>query len=308
MTSYPTGRHRAGVIVVVDGRLALMDRVRPGSQPYSVVPGGGVEEGETFEQAAIREAKEELGLAVVVRSSQPTFVLQMGDHEQHYFLADAVGGTFGTGTGREMVAPLPEKGTYAVVLVPPEEAVRRDLWPFALSEALLCGFVTGSWPATTVELTDPRTVSPWRVRAGAVVIDDQDRVLLHRCEDGGPFYEIPGGGVEAGETVEQAVLRELEEEAGLIGEIVRPLALIWKDGRREHYFLLRTVGRSDRIELDVEEFFVPEWVPVAALRDLPVWPKRLGWRIAEWHASGHWPDSPIELTDTILDLDPACRW
>ena len=302
------GRRRAGVIVVVDGRLALIDRVRDGSPPYSVVPGGGVEPGESFEDAAVREAKEELGLDVSLRSSQPAFVVRRPDGDQHYFVAVAVGGTFGESTGPEW-DPARGRGTYTPVLVTTDEAVRRELAPLAISEAMLRSFVTGEWPAATLELTDPRDTPPWRVRAGAICLDDDDRVVVNRGEwDRGPFYELPGGGVEEGETVEEAVVRELEEEAGLHVRIERKLASVWKDGREEHYFLVRPEGASPRSTLDLEAGFTQERVPVSALADLPIWPKRLAWRVAAWHAEGGWPEHPAQLVDTITDLGPPCRW
>jgi 8-oxo-dGTP pyrophosphatase MutT (NUDIX family) len=194
------------------------------------------------------------------------------------------------------------------VLVAPGEAVRRELVPFALSEALLRSFVTGEWPDETIELADPRETPPWRVRAGAVCIDG-DRILLNRGHwERGPFFEIPGGGVEPGETPEEAVVRELEEEAGIHGSVERELAAVWKDGREEHYFLVRADGRSSRTVLDLEPGFTQEWLPMAALADSPTWPKRLAWRVADWHAAGAWPDHPVHLIDSIRDLHPPCRW
>ncbi|HVT77782.1 MAG TPA: NUDIX domain-containing protein [Acidimicrobiales bacterium] len=56
-------KDRAGVVVVRQGRLALIERHR-GAQHYFAVPGGGVERGESIAQAAQREAEEELGVAV----------------------------------------------------------------------------------------------------------------------------------------------------------------------------------------------------------------------------------------------------
>ena len=87
--AYPLGRDRAGVIVLIDGRLALIERVRtPGSSPYWVVPGGGVEPGESPADTAVREAREELGLEVRLRSDAATFVLRTDDHLEHYFLVE----------------------------------------------------------------------------------------------------------------------------------------------------------------------------------------------------------------------------
>ena len=54
---------RAGVIVIRDGRLAVIERCRAGRR-YWVVPGGRVEPGEAVDEAARREAEEELGAAV----------------------------------------------------------------------------------------------------------------------------------------------------------------------------------------------------------------------------------------------------
>ena len=64
----PDGRFH-GVVVAIwresDGKLLLVRRSRHVKAPLRVCfPGGGVEKGETLAQAAVREMKEELGVAV----------------------------------------------------------------------------------------------------------------------------------------------------------------------------------------------------------------------------------------------------
>jgi 8-oxo-dGTP diphosphatase len=82
------------------------------------------------------------------------------------------------------------------------------------------------------------------VGVGAVVLDG-DRVLLIK-RGHAPLkgqWSLPGGGVEIGETLEQAIAREVIEETGLIvevGPMVEVLDRISRDadGRVEHHFVL----------------------------------------------------------------------
>lgn len=52
-------------IVIKDNKIAVIKRIKK-DRTYYVFPGGGVEEGETFKEAIIREIKEELGVFVKV--------------------------------------------------------------------------------------------------------------------------------------------------------------------------------------------------------------------------------------------------
>jgi len=57
-------RNRAAAIIIRNGELLLIHRQKPG-RDYYILPGGAVELDESFEEACIREVKEETGLDVL---------------------------------------------------------------------------------------------------------------------------------------------------------------------------------------------------------------------------------------------------
>lgn len=56
-------RKRATAVIINDNKILLIRRVKPGVE-YFILPGGGVDENETIEEAMIREVMEELNLKV----------------------------------------------------------------------------------------------------------------------------------------------------------------------------------------------------------------------------------------------------
>jgi 8-oxo-dGTP diphosphatase len=61
---------RSAVLVIRDQSVLLIERIKAGRPPYYVLPGGGIETGETPEEAAKREMKEELGVEVSVSARE----------------------------------------------------------------------------------------------------------------------------------------------------------------------------------------------------------------------------------------------
>lgn len=54
----------------------------------------------------------------------------------------------------------------------------------------------------------------FRVRVTGILVEEE-RILLVKQRVGSRAWSLPGGKAEAGETLEQAIIRELEEETGL---------------------------------------------------------------------------------------------
>ena len=63
--SYPTRPYLAvSAAIFRDGRVLIVRRAQPPAHGVYTLPGGGVELGETLEQAVIREVREETGLEI----------------------------------------------------------------------------------------------------------------------------------------------------------------------------------------------------------------------------------------------------
>ena len=79
-----TDRVRA-LLITPDGDLLTIQRVRPGHDPYWVLPGGGVEDGENLETALARELREEIAATADIHSLVH-MLEHYGDH-QYFYLA-----------------------------------------------------------------------------------------------------------------------------------------------------------------------------------------------------------------------------
>ena len=116
----------------------------------------------------------------------------------------------------------------------------------------------------------------YRSNVAGILRNAQGQILVcERLQIGGA-WQFPQGGVDEGETLEQALKRELWEEIGVIPEDYRivmqrgPYRYLFGDGRRkkgfhgkeQHYFLCEFSAPDSHIDVEREhpEFRAWKWI------------------------------------------------
>ena len=138
------------------------------------------------------------------------------------------------------------------------------------------------------------TALPYRPCVGVMLVNGDGSVFVGKRIDNkeGDAWQMPQGGVDDGEDLKSAALRELAEETGVAEDLVTIIAQtreellydlpdeligkLWKGkyrGQRQSWFLARFGGTDADVQLDAHEpaeFCEWKWVAPETLPDLIV--------------------------------------
>lgn len=111
------------------------------------------------------------------------------------------------------------------------------------------------------------------VCVGVIAVDDGDLLLIRRAQSPGKGqWTVPGGRVEGGETLAEAVVRELREETGLEGVCGPFLGWAERLDAAYHFVILDfEVTVFDRVEPTAgDDAAEAAWVPLNEVVDRPL--------------------------------------
>ena len=131
---------------------------------------------------------------------------------------------------------------------------------------------------------------PLRTGVGIILLNKENKVFVaKRIDNPKNFWQMPQGGVDAGEDYLTAAYRELEEETSikdvkLIQELegsttyILPkhlLGIIWKGkykGQKQKWFLMRHINNDQEINIKTKnpEFLDWKWIKLDQITDLVV--------------------------------------
>lgn len=136
---------------------------------------------------------------------------------------------------------------------------------------------------------------------------DGKLLVTKRNKFGHEYYILVGGGVELGESLEQALLRELAEETGV--QIANPRLVFTENAGMiyglQHIFVCDYVGGEPALSPDSTEAkisalgrntYEPMWMPLTQLPLVTFRSERLRDAVLKGLEQG-FPEQPVDITD-----------
>ena len=148
--------------------------------------------------------------------------------------------------------------------------MNRDAEPSSVAENLPAGAAA---PAAS------RSTRPPEVAVGAVCVRDGELLLVRRArEPGAGRWSLPGGRVNAGETLRDAVAREVHEETGLVVEVGGLCGIAERMGTGWHFVILDFWAENPAGTTRAgDDASAVAWVTAAELAQLPLVPGLQQW-------------------------------
>ena len=132
----------ARAVILIDNKVILIRRKKYNNgeviKEYYVIPGGHLDENETFEEAVIREVKEELGIDVKINNEILHAYNEELNLDEKFFECMYLSGKLGTGIGEEWTNPDIEKyGSYEIILVEIDKIEDLNLLPMNVKKIII---------------------------------------------------------------------------------------------------------------------------------------------------------------------------
>lgn len=126
-------RKSCRAIIIENNSLVTMYRERE-NNVYYTFPGGGMEDGETFDSCIVREYREEFGIDV--KPIKHVYTYENEKTIQYFYLCDWLDGELGTGVGEEFQEDR-NRGIYVPTMMPITQIPNLPLMPPEIAKALV---------------------------------------------------------------------------------------------------------------------------------------------------------------------------